>query len=72
MKYLPRQVSVAVLPLFISPEMRTLEIERERLAGVLQRNRKEHRHGAILKTEYRLLNLTSQILALSQGKEIKR
>jgi hypothetical protein len=59
------------LPLFISAEVQMLEAERARLAHALDRMRRERRHGAILKTEFRLQRLSGHILALSQGKEFR-
>lgn len=59
----------APLPLFVAPEIRRLEVERERLAEALKRMRRERRRGAIQKTEFRLRQITGRILAASQGKE---
>jgi hypothetical protein len=59
------------LPLFTSAEVSVLEAERTRLVSALERMRRERRHGAILKTEFRLQRVTGQILALAQGKEIR-
>jgi hypothetical protein len=66
----PKQVSPAVLPLFVSPQLRDLETRREQLAARLERMRKERRHGAIIKTEARLQDVTTKILAIWKGKEI--
>jgi hypothetical protein len=61
----------APLPLFVSSEVRELEVERERLVAALKRMREQHRHGAIQRTEFRLQNITGRILAVAQGKEIR-
>ena len=60
----------APLPLFVAPEIRRLEAERERLAKSLERMRREKRRGAIQRTEFRLRQITGRILAAAQGKEI--
>lgn len=60
----------APLPLFQSADIRRLEAERERLARSLERMRREKRHGAIQRTEFRLRQITGRILAAAQGKEI--
>lgn len=57
------------LPLFVSAEIAALEKERDRLQAALKKMRDCRRHGAILRTEFRLRNLTGRILAASQGRE---
>jgi hypothetical protein len=63
--------SQAPLPLFEHADIRRLEAERERLAKALKRMRAERRRGAILRTEFRLRQITGRILAASQGKEFE-
>jgi hypothetical protein len=57
------------LPLFVSAELAEMERERDRLRAALRKMRDCRRHGAILRTEFRLRALTGRILAASQGRE---
>jgi hypothetical protein len=69
--YRPKCTAVsAPLPLFVAPELTRLNAERMRLITALETMRKQRRRGAILRTEYRLQNVTTRILAISEGKDI--
>ena len=61
-----RPASPSPLPLFVTSDVRMLEAERERLAAALKRMRQQHRHGAILRTEFRLQQITGREVVLQR------
>jgi hypothetical protein len=65
-----RRPTGSLAPLFAHAEIARLEQERARLKAVLARMRKESRHGAILRTEFRLQQISAEILRTAFGKDM--
>jgi hypothetical protein len=65
-----RRPTATIAPLFAHAEIARLEQERAQLMAALVRMRQHRRHGAILRTEFRLQQISAEILRTAFGKDM--